>query len=203
MRIIMIDNYDSFTYNLVQYLRELTGHSIKVVRNDEVPVSYLNDFDCIFISPGPGVPKDSGIIIDAIQTYAGRKSIFGVCLGLQAIGEAFGGSLINLDNVYHGVNTPVTIIDPGEAIFDGLKSPFLAGRYHSWVVDKNTLPSQLQITAEDEKGMIMAASHKTHHIKGVQFHPESVLTPDGKKILQNFLKESESFYKKQLAENTF
>lgn len=199
----MIDNYDSFTYNLVQYLRELTGEPIKVVRNDEVPVSYLNDFDCIFISPGPGVPKDSGIIIEAIQTYVGKKSIFGVCLGLQAIGEAFGGSLINLDNVYHGVNTPVTITDPAESIFEGLASPFLAGRYHSWVVDRKTFPSQLQITAEDDKGMIMAVSHKTHHIKGVQFHPESVLTPDGKKILRNFLQESESFYKKQLAENTF
>jgi len=203
MRIIMIDNYDSFTYNLVQYLRELTGGSIKVVRNNEVSVDFLNDFDCIFISPGPGVPKDSGIIIEAIQTYAGKKSIFGVCLGLQAIGEAFGGSLINLENVYHGVNTPVTITDPGETIFYGLTSPFLAGRYHSWVVDRKTLPAQLQITAEDDKGMIMAASHKTHHIKGVQFHPESVLTPDGKKILQNFLQESETFYKKQLAENTF
>ncbi|MBP6793962.1 MAG: aminodeoxychorismate/anthranilate synthase component II [Saprospiraceae bacterium] len=203
MKIIMIDNYDSFTYNLVQYLRELTGDNIKVVRNDEVPVSYLKDYDCIFISPGPGVPKDSGIIIEAIQTYAGKKSIFGVCLGLQAIGEAFGGSLINLENVYHGVNTPVTITDPAETLFAGLPSPFLAGRYHSWVVDKKTLPAQLQITAEDDNGMIMAASHKSFHIKGVQFHPESVLTPDGKQILQNFLKESESLYKKQLAENTF
>lgn len=203
MKIIMIDNYDSFTYNLVQYLRELTGEQITVVRNNEVPVGFLSDFDCIFISPGPGVPKDSGMIIEAIQTYAGKKSIFGVCLGLQAIGEAFGGSLINLENVYHGVNTPVTITDPTETIFNGLSSPFLAGRYHSWVVDKKTLPAQLQITAEDDKGMIMAASHKSYHIKGVQFHPESVLTPDGKKILQNFLKESEFFYKKQLAENTY
>lgn len=203
MKILMIDNYDSFTYNLVQYLRELTGKSIRVVRNDEVPVSFVKDFDCIFISPGPGVPQDSGIILDVIKTYAPDKSIFGVCLGLQAIGIAFGGDLINLDQVYHGVHTPVTITDPAETIFKGLTSPFQAGRYHSWVVNTATIPEVLQITAVDDKGMIMGASHKTYHVKGVQFHPESVLTPDGKKIMANFLKESEAKYKKQLIENTY
>lgn len=203
MKILMIDNYDSFTYNLVQYLRELTGQSIKVVRNDEVEVDFVNDFDCIFISPGPGVPQQSGIILDVIKTYGSVKSIFGVCLGLQAIGVAYGGDLINLDQVYHGVHTPITIVDPGETIFDGLKSPFMAGRYHSWVVNGSTLPSVLQITAVDESNMIMAASHKTYHVKGVQFHPESVLTPDGKKVLANFLKESEVRYKRELTENTF
>ncbi len=203
MKILMIDNYDSFTYNLVQYLRELTNKRIKVVRNDEVSVDFVHDYDCIFISPGPGVPKDSGIIIDVIKTYASSKSIFGVCLGLQAIGEAFGGNLINLEQVYHGVHTPVMIKDPGEYIFNGIQSPFMAGRYHSWVVDKKNFPDELQITAEDENGMIMAASHRQHHVKGVQFHPESVLTPDGKRILQNFLQESQVFFKKQLAANIF
>jgi anthranilate synthase component 2 len=203
MKILMIDNYDSFTYNLVQYLRELTGQPIRVVRNDEVPVSFAKDFDCIFISPGPGVPQDSGIILDVIKTYAPDKSIFGVCLGLQAIGVAFGGDLINLDQVYHGVHTPVTITDPGETIFKGLANPFQAGRYHSWVVNTATLPHDLQITAIDDKGMIMGASHKSYHVKGVQFHPESVLTPDGKKIMANFLTESEAKFKKQLIENTY
>lgn len=203
MKYLMIDNYDSFTYNLVQYLRELTNQNIKVVRNDEVPVSFVKDYDVIFISPGPGVPSTSGIILDVIKTYAPSKSIFGVCLGLQAIGEAFGGSLINLDQVYHGVNTPVTITDPGETIFKGLPSPFMAGRYHSWVINAHTIPSDLTVTCIDEKGMIMAASHKKYHVKGVQFHPESVLTPDGKKILANFLKESESYYRNSLAVNTF
>ncbi len=192
MKILMIDNYDSFTYNLVQYLRELTGQSIKVVRNDEVSISFVEDYDCIFISPGPGVPDGSGIILDVIKAYAPTKSIFGVCLGLQAIGVAFGGDLINLSQVYHGVHTPVTITDPQETIFTGLPSPFQAGRYHSWVVNKNTLPKELNITAEDDLGMIMAASHTTYHVKGVQFHPESVLTPDGKKIMANFLNESKA-----------
>lgn len=203
MKILMIDNYDSFTYNLVQYLRELTGKAIKVVRNDEVPVSFAADYDCIFISPGPGVPSESGIILDLIRTYGPVKSIFGVCLGLQAIGEAYGGRLVNLSKVYHGVHTPVYITDPGEAIFQGIPSPFQAGRYHSWVVDQNQVPDLLQVTAVDEAGMIMAASHKTYHVKGVQFHPESVLTPEGKKILANFLVESESLFKKQLIEDTF
>jgi len=203
MKILMIDNYDSFTYNLVQYLRELTGKVIKVVRNDEVPISFVAGYDCIFISPGPGLPSDSGIILDVIKTYASTKSIFGVCLGLQAIGEAYGGRLINLSKVYHGVNTPVMITDPAEAIFEGIPSPFMAGRYHSWVVDQQNVPDELQVTAVDEQGMIMAASHKTYHVKGVQFHPESVLTPEGKKILKNFLQESEAMYKKQLIEDTF
>ncbi|MBK7370354.1 MAG: aminodeoxychorismate/anthranilate synthase component II [Saprospiraceae bacterium] len=203
MKILMIDNYDSFTYNLVQYLRELTNTKITVVRNDEVPVDFVQDFDCIFISPGPGVPKDSGIIIEVIKKYAPHKPIFGVCLGLQAIGEAFGGNLTNLDQVYHGVHTPVIITDPGETIFAGIPSPFQAGRYHSWVVSKDNFPQDLVITAEDEHGMIMAASHRTYQVKGVQFHPESILTPDGKKILKNFLVESEAIYKKQLIENTF
>lgn len=203
MKILMIDNYDSFTYNLVQYLRELTGQVIKVVRNDEVPLSFAGDYDCIFISPGPGLPADSGIILDVIKTYAPVKSIFGVCLGLQAIGEAYGGRLINLSKVYHGVHTPVMITDPAEPLFEGIPSPFQAGRYHSWVVDHEQVPDALQVTAVDEQGMIMAASHRTYHVKGVQFHPESVLTPDGKKILKNFLQESQALYKKQLIEDTF
>ena len=203
MKILMIDNYDSFTYNLVQYLRELTGQQIKVVRNDEVPISFVEEYDCIFISPGPGVPQGSGIILDVIKTYASTKSIFGVCLGLQAIGVAFGGDLINLDQVYHGVHTPITITDPGESIFKGLSNPFQAGRYHSWVINRETIPQDLQITAIDDKDMIMAASHKSFHVKGVQFHPESVLTPDGKMILANFLKESEAKFKKALIENTY
>ncbi|HNR08691.1 MAG TPA: aminodeoxychorismate/anthranilate synthase component II [Saprospiraceae bacterium] len=203
MKILMIDNYDSFTYNLVQYLRELTGKSIQVVRNDEVPASYAADFDCIFISPGPGVPSESGIILEVIRTFGPSKSIFGVCLGLQAIGEAYGGRLVNLAQVYHGVNTPVYIRDADEPIFKGIPSPFLAGRYHSWVVDQDQVPDSLVVTAVDGAGMIMAASHKTYHVKGVQFHPESILTPDGKKILANFLVESESLFKKQLIEDTF
>ncbi len=189
--ILLLDNYDSFTYNLVQYIEEIIGYSIEVVRNDKLTIDEVNDYDIIFLSPGPGVPKDAGILVDVVKVYSGKKPIFGVCLGLQAMAEAFGGRLINLDRVFHGVATFVRILDEQEAIFQSISNPFEAGRYHSWVADKNTLPSCFTVTAVDEEEEeIMAISHLDHLTKAVQFHPESILTPQGKQIIENFLREA-------------
>lgn len=190
-KILLLDNYDSFTYNLVQYIEELTGYSITVIRNDKITVEEVEEYDILFLSPGPGVPKDAGILIPLIQEYSGKKPIFGVCLGLQAMAEAFGGELTNLSRVFHGVATDVSILDKNEALFNGIPNPFDAGRYHSWVATKASLPDCFRITAIDaDEGEIMAITHKEHFTKAVQFHPESILTPDGKKMIQNFLLES-------------
>ena len=191
-KILLLDNYDSFTYNLVQYIEELVGYEITVKRNDELTVEQVNDFDILFLSPGPGVPKDAGILIDVIKTYSGKKPIFGVCLGLQAMAEAFGGELINLKRVYHGLATEIAITHE-DALFHGLTNPFLAGRYHSWVADNNSLPSCFEVIATDvDEEEIMAIRHKEHLTKAVQFHPESILTPQGKTIIQNFLQEAKA-----------
>lgn len=191
-KILLLDNYDSFTYNLVQYIEELVGYEITVKRNDELTVEQVNDFDILFLSPGPGVPKDAGILIDVIKTYSGKKPIFGVCLGLQAMAEAFGGELINLKRVYHGLATEIAITRE-DALFHGLTNPFLAGRYHSWVADNNSLPSCFEVIATDvDEEEIMAIRHKEHLTKAVQFHPESILTPQGKTIIQNFLQEAKA-----------
>ena len=181
----MIDNYDSFTYNLVHLVREL-GAEITVFRNDQFELSDLEAFDKIMLSPGPGIPEEAGKLLDVIKTYAGSKPILGICLGEQAIGEVFGGKLINLSSVFHGVQTPAHIV-ADEAIFRGLPRDILVGRYHSWVVDANTLPDCLEVTCVSDEGQIMALRHKEYDVRGIQFHPESVLTPLGKKMIFNWL----------------
>ncbi len=195
MKILVLDNYDSFTYNLVQYLMEISDHEICVFRNDTIELDAVDDYDAIVLSPGPGIPSEAGIMPELIKQYASKKPIFGVCLGHQAIGEAFGADLENLSEVYHGLSTAVKVIDPEEEIFKDIAPRFEAGRYHSWVVKNKNFPSSLKITAVDEEDTIMALSHKVYCIKGVQFHPESVMTPEGKKMLSNFLKLAEEFHK--------
>lgn len=186
-KVLVIDNYDSFTYNLVHYLEDLNC-DVTVKRNDKLTLEEVKDFDKILLSPGPGIPDEAGLLKAIIKTYAPTKSILGVCLGQQAIGEVFGGKLINLNDVYHGVATNVTITVDDEKIFEGLEKNIEVGRYHSWVVDNN-LPESLEATSFDENGQIMSLRHKIYDVKGVQYHPESVLTPYGKKILENWLKE--------------
>lgn len=185
-KIAVIDNYDSFTYNLVHYLEDLNAE-VTIFRNDEFELDELQLFEKILLSPGPGIPDEAGLLKDVIKTYARTKSILGVCLGQQAIGEVFGGTLSNLEKVYHGVATKVTISVDDELLFSGLDKQIEVGRYHSWVVDSKDFPDVLQITSTDENGQIMSLRHKTFDIRGVQFHPESVLTPNGKKILENWL----------------
>ena len=186
MKILLIDNYDSFTYNLLHILREME-HETDIVRNDEIPFDKLDRYDKIILSPGPGVPNEAGDLIRLIRECAPQKSILGVCLGEQAIGEAFGAKLINLDEVYHGIQTPIQII-ARDYIFDGLPESVLVGRYHSWVVASENLPDELEVLAIDAQGQIMALRHRLYDVRGVQFHPESILTPDGKRMLQNFIK---------------
>ena len=184
MKVVIIDNYDSFTYNLSHLVKEL-GAEVTVLRNDQFKLEDLEPFNKIVLSPGPGIPSEAGLLLDVIRTYAGKKPILGVCLGHQAIGEAFGGKLVNLSEVFHGVATPCHIVvdDP---IFSGLERSITIGRYHSWVVSKEAFPDCLEITAEAD-GQIMALRHKTLNVRGIQFHPESVLTPDGKKMIQNWM----------------
>ena len=185
MKIVIIDNYDSFTYNLSHLVKEL-GADVTVYRNDQFELDQLEAFDKIILSPGPGIPCEAGLLMDVIRTYAGKKPILGVCLGHQAIGEVFGGKLTNLSDVYHGVATEGTQfgIDP---IFDGLPKRIVMGRYHSWVVDKAGFPECLEITAESDERQIMALRHRTYDIHGIQFHPESVLTPEGRTIIKNWM----------------
>lgn len=187
MKILIIDNYDSFTYNLVQYIEELVTEEVTVVRNDQITLEEVNKYDTIIISPGPGVPSESGITCDVIRRYHSEKSILGVCLGHQAIGEVFGGTIHNLDKVYHGVDTNVKQLGE-DPLFMQINPNFSAGRYHSWVVLREGFPEELEIIAEDDEGTIMALRHKKYNVRGVQFHPESILTPEGKQILKNFLK---------------
>ncbi|WP_413997789.1 anthranilate synthase component II [Flavobacterium sp. W1B] len=184
-KIVVIDNYDSFTYNLVHYLEDLNCQ-VTVYRNDEFDIDEIANFDKILLSPGPGIPDEAGLLKDVIRKYAPTKSIFGVCLGQQAIGEVFGGTLSNLDKVYHGVATMVKTVVDDELLFEGLANEFEVGRYHSWVVDAN-LPDVLEATSFDENGQVMSLRHRTFDVRGVQFHPESVLTPNGKKMLENWV----------------
>lgn len=186
MKIVIIDNYDSFTYNLSHLLKEL-GAEVEVVRNDKFELKDLEQYDKIVLSPGPGIPSEAGLLLDVIRTYAGRKPILGVCLGHQAIGEVFGASLENLKEVYHGVQTEGTQLG-NDYIFDGLPERVIMGRYHSWVVAKDSVPESLEVTAMSDDGEIMAMRHRQYDIHGIQFHPESVLTPEGKTIVGNFLK---------------
>ncbi len=194
MKILVLDNYDSFTYNLVQYITELTGDTppsdrdgLSVFRNDEISLEDVAAYDAIVLSPGPGLPSEAGIMPELIKRYASTKHIFGVCLGLQAIGEAFGGELYNLPKVFHGIATPIQIIDNQELIFQNIPQEILVGRYHSWAVKSENLPSELKITATADNGKtIMAMSHREYNVRGVQFHPESIMTDYGKQILKNF-----------------
>ncbi len=187
MKILVFDNYDSFTYNLVQLVEQLVNAPIEVYRNDEIELDKIKKYDKIIISPGPGLPCESGLLMPLIKEYASTKSILGVCLGQQAIGETFGGKLINLKEVYHGVSTPVRLLNRDHFLFRGLPQTIKAGRYHSWVVSNDDFPDCLEITAKDDNDYIMALQHKEYDVCGVQFHPESVLTPDGAKILSNWL----------------
>ena len=184
-KILVIDNYDSFTYNLVHYLEDLNCE-VTVYRNDEFDIDEINYFDKILLSPGPGIPDEAGLLKAVIKKYGPTKSIFGVCLGQQAIGEVYGGTLSNLDKVYHGVATMIKTSVDNEILFQGLGQEFEVGRYHSWVVDA-TLPDVLEATSFDENGQVMSLRHKTFDVRGVQFHPESVLTPNGKKMLENWV----------------
>lgn len=188
MKILVLDNYDSFTYNLVHYLHQLTKDEVDVYRNDEITIEEVGKYDKILLSPGPGIPVESGILLDLIKTYAPSKSIMGVCLGHQAIAEAFDGKLINMDKVYHGVATPIQILTPDDALYQGIPEKIEVGRYHSWLVDKESLPDCFNITSIDEEGKIMGISHKEFDVRGVQYHPESVLTEQGLKIMENWLK---------------
>ena len=203
MKILVFDNYDSFTYNLVHLVKKIVKDQLDVYRNDQIPLEKVKEYDKIILSPGPGIPKEAGLLLPLIKEYAPSKSILGVCLGHQAIGEAFGGSLINLSTVYHGVSTPVKILKRETAdgkpasppashsthdLFVDLPDQFEAGRYHSWIVSDEGFPQELEVTARDENGYIMALQHKSYDVQGVQFHPESVLTPDGETILRNWLR---------------
>lgn len=185
MKIVIIDNYDSFTYNLSHLIKEL-GVEVTVFRNDRFELSDLEPFDKIVLSPGPGIPSEAGLLLDVIHAYAGKKPILGVCLGHQAIGEAFGSKLENLSEVFHGVATPCNIVTD-DPIFSGLERTITIGRYHSWVVSHEKFPDCLEVTAVSDDGQIMALRHKTMNIHGIQFHPESVLTPDGKTMIKNFI----------------
>ena len=183
-KILVIDNYDSFTYNLVHYLEDLDCE-VDVKRNDQLDIEEVEEYQNIVLSPGPGIPDEAGLLKEIIRKYAPSKRIFGVCLGLQAIGEVFGGQLVNLDEVYHGIATKISIIEQ-DVLFDGLPDEIEVGRYHSWVIDPE-LPDSLLATSIDEDGQLMSLRHKEYDVCAVQFHPESVLTPYGKKILENWL----------------
>ena len=185
MKVLVIDNYDSFTYNLVHYLEDLDCEVI-VKRNDKLILDEVDEFEKIVLSPGPGIPDEAGLLKAIIEKYAPLKSILGVCLGQQAIGEVFGGSITNLDTVYHGVATNVTLSVDDEILFKGLEKEFPVGRYHSWVVNTD-LPESLVATSFDENGQIMSLRHKVYDVRAVQFHPESVLTPNGKQMLKNWI----------------
>lgn len=190
MKILVFDNYDSFTYNLVHLVEKIMHTKVEVFRNDQITLENVKEYDKIILSPGPGIPEEAGLLLPLIKEYAATKSILGVCLGHQAIGEAFGGKLVNLSTVYHGVSTPITIDETKNApLFEGLPEILEVGRYHSWIIAEENFPEELEITARDENNYIMALQHKTYDVQGVQFHPESVLTPMGEKILKNWLKK--------------
>ncbi len=196
MNILVFDNYDSFTYNLVHLVEKITNSKVDVFRNDEIPLERVKKYDKIILSPGPGVPSEAGLLLPMIKEYASSKSILGVCLGHQAIGEAFGGTLTNLATVFHGVATPIQLVEKSDNshlsvnnLFQGMPREFIVGRYHSWVVSDDNFPDTLKITARESNGFIMALEHKTFDVQGVQFHPESVLTPLGEAIIKNWLKK--------------
>ncbi|MDB5191666.1 MAG: aminodeoxychorismate/anthranilate synthase component [Segetibacter sp.] len=191
MKILVFDNYDSFTYNLVHLVEKILHIKVDVFRNDQIPMEKVKDYDKIILSPGPGIPDEAGMLLPLIKEYASTKSILGVCLGHQAIGQAFGGKLINLDTVYHGVATPIAVKNERtvgrQVVFNELPDTLEVGRYHSWVVSDENFPDDLEVTARDENNYIMALQHSKYDVQGVQFHPESVLTPEGEKMIRNWL----------------
>lgn len=199
MKILVFDNYDSFTYNLVHLVEKIIHGKVEVYRNDQIALDKVKDYDKIILSPGPGIPSEAGLLLPLINEYASTKSILGVCLGHQAIGEAFGGKLVNLSTVYHGVATKIQVVNKvdekgsqlttyvSRGIFNGLPDEIEVGRYHSWIVAEEGFPAELEITAKDENGFVMGLQHKTYDVQGVQFHPESVLTPMGEVMLRNWL----------------
>lgn len=190
MKILVFDNYDSFTFNLVHLVKQLTADEVTVVRNNQIVLEEIGAFDKIILSPGPGIPEEAGLLLPLIKAYAAEKSIFGVCLGHQAIGEAFGATLFNLPSVFHGVATPIEllpVVERGNDWFTGLQFPVEVGRYHSWVVSDTQLPNCLEVTARDVHGYIMALRHREWDVQGVQFHPESILTPLGLAMMRNWL----------------
>ncbi|MBL4744749.1 MAG: aminodeoxychorismate/anthranilate synthase component II [Flavobacteriaceae bacterium] len=191
MKIIIIDNYDSFTYNLVHMVEDITGEYPTVFRNDEITVDEIDAYDLIILSPGPGIPNEAGILKEVVKTYASKKPIFGVCLGLQAITEVFGGSIENLDSVFHGVATTMKITNFEASIYKDIPVEFEAARYHSWIASTTNFPKELEITSVDEFGSIMSLQHKKHNISAVQFHPESILTPLGETIVRNFIEANQ------------
>ena len=189
MKILVFDNYDSFTYNLVHLIEKILHQKTEVYRNDQIPLEKVKDYDMIILSPGPGIPEEAGLLLPLIKEYASSKSILGVCLGHQAIGQAFGGKLVNLSTVYHGVATNCQLSIVNSQLFKGLPENIEVGRYHSWIVSDENFPGDLEVTARDENNYIMALQHKNLDVQGVQFHPESVLTPMGETILRNWLRE--------------
>jgi len=188
MKIVVIDNYDSFTYNLVHAIKKISGLPVDVIRNDELELDDLEKYDKIILSPGPGIPDEAGLLMDIIREFAPRKSMLGVCLGHQAIGEAFGAGLTNMSHVLHGIATPVTQISSDPVLFENVPGQFEAGRYHSWIVNREGFPDSLEVTSVDENGQIMSMKHRQYDVRGVQFHPESILTPEGEKMIRNWLK---------------
>jgi len=187
MKILIFDNYDSFTYNLVHLVEKIMHQKVEVFRNDQISLEKVKEYDKIILSPGPGIPSEAGMLLPLINEYASTKSILGVCLGHQAIAEAFGATLINLTTVYHGVATDCQLSTANCELFKDLPDKFIVGRYHSWIVSDINFPAELEITARDENNYIMALQHKTFDVQGVQFHPESILTPDGEIIMRNWL----------------
>jgi len=187
MKILVIDNYDSFTYNLVHAIKKISGLPVDVFRNDEIGLGEIASYDKIVLSPGPGIPSEAGLLLEIIRRYAPTKSMLGVCLGHQAIGEVFGAKLLNMNRVLHGIATPITVISRNTCLFENVPDVFDAGRYHSWIVDSNGLPGCFEVTGIDSAGLIMSMKHKEYDVQGVQFHPESVLTPVGNQIIKNWL----------------
>jgi anthranilate synthase component 2 len=187
MKILVIDNYDSFTYNLVHAIKKISGEPVDVYRNDEITLEEIEKYNKILLSPGPGIPEEAGLLLEIIKEYAPKKSMLGVCLGHQAIGEAFGGRLHNMNRVLHGIATPVKLTEHSSPLFKGLPDVFDVGRYHSWIVQQDQLPDCFLVTSIDNEGMIMSMKHKEFDVQGVQFHPESVLTPLGGKMIENWL----------------
>lgn len=186
-KVLIIDNYDSFTYNLVHAVEEIIGHEVTIKKNDQLSLEETDAYEYLILSPGPGLPDDAGLLKDIIRTYRGKKKIFGVCLGLQAIGEVYGCKLMNLDQVYHGIQSDIKITEQSSTIYQDLPETILAGRYHSWVIDETTLSEQLTVTSREDNGQIMSVEDAANKVYAVQYHPESIMTPEGKKILANFL----------------
>lgn len=192
MKILVLDNYDSFTYNLVHIIRELGyGDSMDVIRNDKIALNDVDQYDKILLSPGPGIPLEAGIMLDLIRRYGPTKSILGICLGHQGIGEIYGAKLYNMKEVLHGVGTSVKLLKPDDYLFNGIPEEFVVGRYHSWAVEGNTVNGQLGINSVDDNGIVMGLSHKVYDVHGLQFHPESILTENGKQLIKNWLEHDE------------